>query len=390
MVNSIILDKTGTITEGRPQVTDIVPVPGFSRPLRAARMGRDEVLRLSACVERSSEHPLAEAIVKKAAAEGLDLVDVQNFEAIPGQGVRAEIDGREILLGTVVLLGQKSLSISALKEEKEALEAMGKTVVILAVAGEVAGLIAVRDEPKSGAADAVLRLKELGLEVAILSGDNKRTATAVAREMGIERVLAPVLPQDKAAEIKKIQTQGKVVAMVGDGINDAPALAAADIGIAIGTGADVALEASDLTLVAGDLKNIARAVKLSRRTIRKIKQNLFWAFFYNTAAIPLAAVGLLNPMIAAGAMAASSVSVVTNSLLLRRLPLDERPEESEKEKEVKMAIDPVCGMKVKPEAAAATYEYKDKTYYFCALACKEKFEKEPEKFAGAEKGGDEC
>ncbi len=388
VLNSIILDKTGTITEGRPQVTDIVPVPGFSR---------DEVLRLSASVERSSEHPLAEAIVKKAAAEGLDLVDVQNFEAIPGQGVRAEIDDREILLGTVVLLGQKSLSISALKEEKEALEAMGKTVVILAVAGEVAGLIAVRDEPKSGAKEAVLRLKELGLEVAILSGDNKRTATAVGREMGIERVLAPVLPQDKAAEIKKIQTQGKVVAMVGDGINDAPALAAADIGIAIGTGADVALEASDLTLVAGDLKNIARAVKLSRRTIRKIKQNLFWAFFYNTAAIPVAAVGLLNPMIAAGAMAASSVSVVTNSLLLRRLPLDERPEQAEKEKEVKVTMDPVCGMKVKPEEAAATYEHKGKTYYFCALACKEKFEKEPEKFVGAEKslpagrqGGDEC
>ena len=380
VLNSIILDKTGTITEGRPQVTDIISLPGFSR---------DEVLRLSASVERASEHPLAEAVVKKAAQEGLELGEVKNFEAIPGQGVRGEVEGREILLGTAALLSQKSLSISTLKEEKEALEAMGKTVVMLAVADEAAGLIAVRDEPKSGAGEAVLRLKDLGLEVAILSGDNERTAAAVARELGIERVLAPVLPQDKAAEIKKIQAQGKVVAMVGDGINDAPALAAADIGIAIGTGTDVALEASDLTLVAGDLKNIARAIKLSKKTIRKIKQNLFWAFFYNTAAIPIAAAGLLNPMIAAGAMAASSVSVVTNSLLLRRLSLDERPEEVEKEKEVKVAIDPVCGMEVRPEEAAATYEYKGKTFYFCALACKEKFEKEPEKFAGAEKGGHE-
>ncbi|MDD5093480.1 MAG: heavy metal translocating P-type ATPase [Dehalococcoidia bacterium] len=315
-IDTIVFDKTGTLTKGEPMVTDILSVNGLSDK---------EILVLAASVERNSEHPLGAAMVTRARSEGLELKEPQDFEAIAGKGVRARVEGKSVLLGNPQMMQEEGIDIGNATQQVESLSMDGKTPMLLASDGSLAGIIAVADTLKDHSVEAVRKLHDLGLEVIMLSGDNLRTAQAIAARAGIESVLAEVMPGEKAAEIKRLQEEGKVVAMVGDGINDAPALAQADIGIAIGTGTDVAIEASDITLITGDLRGVVTAIDLSQRTMRTIKQNLFWAFFYNSVGIPIAA-GilypfwgiLLSPIFASAAMAASSVSVVTNSLRLRR------------------------------------------------------------------------
>ncbi len=304
----IALDKTGTITKGEPNVTDVVPLPGISAA---------ELLRLTASAERSSEHPLGQAIVRAAQAEQLSLSQPEAFEAESGRGVRAVVDGRAVIVGSPRYVQELGYELEALKPHIEDLEQRARTVVLAVVEGAVAGMIGIADTIKAGSREAVAALKAQGLEVVMVTGDNERTARAIAAEVGIERVIAEVLPHQKSEVVKQLQAEGKHVAMVGDGINDAPALAQADVGIAIGTGTDIAMEASDITLVSGDLRGVARALALSRATMRTIYQNLFWAFIYNISLIPVAMAGLLMPILAAAAMAFSSVFVVSNSLRLR-------------------------------------------------------------------------
>ncbi|MEI9477223.1 MAG: heavy metal translocating P-type ATPase [Deltaproteobacteria bacterium] len=315
-LNTLVLDKTGTLTRGEPSVTDIIESGAFST--------RD-LLTLAASAERGSEHPLGEAIVKKAKAEGLSLSEPKDFQAIAGYGIEATVGSKRILLGNSRLMEERKVALDGLAGEAERLSGEGKTPMFLAVEGKGAGIIAVADTLKENSKEAVEAFHRMGLEVVMLTGDNERTARAIAQQIGIDRVLAEVLPERKAEEIKKLQAEGKKVGMVGDGINDAPALAQANVGIAIGTGTDVAMEASDITLIGGDLRGIVTAIALSKATIRNIKQNLFWAFAYNTILIPVAAGVLfpffgilLNPIFAAAAMAFSSVTVVSNALRLRR------------------------------------------------------------------------
>lgn len=313
-VNAIIFDKTGTITEGKPQVTDVIITNSFNE---------QELLRIAASAEKGSEHPLGEAIVKKALDEKLKLVGLESFMAIPGRGIEVKIENKTVLLGNKQLMDEKNIYIN-LQKEADDLANMGKTPMFVAVEGELAGIIAVADVLKSNSKKAINLLHKMGLEVIMITGDNQRTAEAIAKEVGIDRVLAEVLPEDKANQVKALQAEGKKVAMVGDGINDAPALAQADIGIAIGSGTDVAIESADIVLMRSDLIDVATAIQLSKKTIQNIKQNLFWAFAYNSLGIPIAAGllhafggPLLNPMIAAAAMAFSSVSVVLNALRLK-------------------------------------------------------------------------
>ncbi len=308
-LTAVIFDKTGTLTVGEPGVTDVIAL-GASE--------QSELLRLAAVAEVPSEHPLARAIVEHARAEGLSLPDAGEFEMAIGRGVLATVDGRRVIVGSARLMAEHSLDLRPAQEALEALEADGKTALAVAVDGEAAGVLALADEPRRSSPEAVARLREEGLKVYLLTGDNRRTAEAIARRVGVTEVLAEVLPDQKAARVRELQEAGEVVAMVGDGINDAPALAQADVGIAIGTGTDVAIEAGEVTLVSGDPLGVVRAINLSRRTLAHIKQNLFFSFFYNVAAIPLAVAGVLSPMIAAAAMALSSVTVVSNSLRLRR------------------------------------------------------------------------
>jgi len=315
-VDTIVFDKTGTLTVGRPEVTDIVTVPG---------VGEDDALAVAAGAEQASEHPLGEATVRLAKERGLALPPVGEFTAVPGQGIDAMAPTGRILLGNVTMMNERGIDVSLLADRAIALQAQGKTVVFLAFAGRLLALIAVADVLKPDAAATIRRLREMGLAVAMLSGDNRRTAEAIAREAGIERVLAEVLPADKAGEIKRLQEGGHRVAMVGDGINDAPALTQADVGIVMGSGTDVAIEAADVTLMRSDVAGVVVALELSRRTIQIVKQNLGWAFGYNILLIPVAAgvlyplAGvLLSPILAGAAMAFSSVSVVTNSLRLKR------------------------------------------------------------------------
>jgi len=309
-INTVVLDKTGTITKGQPEVTDIITL---------GKATEEELLRVAAIAEKGSEHPLGLAIVKKAV--GIPLDNPDSFEAIPGHGIKAKYQGKEILVGTVKLMQENEISVGEVINKKEDLESAGKTSMLVAIDKSLAGIIAVADTVKESSAEAIRELKQMGLAVIMITGDNQRTAQAIAKEVGIDRVLAEVLPEGKSYEVEKLKREGKRVAMVGDGINDAPALAAADLGVAIGTGTDVAMEASDITLMGGDLQGVATAIKLSKRTMRTIKQNLFWAFIYNIIGIPVAALGYLVPVFAAAAMAFSSVSVVTNSLLLKRVNL---------------------------------------------------------------------
>lgn len=315
-LQTIVLDKTGTLTQGKPVVTDVVPHNGVPA---------DEVLRIAASAERHSEHPLGNAIVEAAYAQELQLDDVRDFAALPGHGIRTHVGTATVLIGNYKLMQDESIPLGKLPEAAIQLANDGKTPMFVAIDGHGAGIVAVADTLKPHATEAVASLRQLGLEVVMLTGDNARTANAIGRELGIDRVLADVLPEDKAAHIATLQAEGKRVAMVGDGINDAPALAQADVGIAIGTGTDVAMETADCTLMTGDVRGVVTAMQLSHRTMRTIKQNLFWAFIYNTLGIPIAAGVLypffgilLNPIFAAAAMAMSSVSVVSNSLRLRR------------------------------------------------------------------------
>lgn len=308
-IDAVILDKTGTITKGTPEVTDIVPFAPYDTT---------SILRLAAISEKNSEHPLAQAIYESGKTEFTTLPDPDAFQAIPGKGVETSVEGKNILLGTRKLMKENTIDLAHALDTFEQLENQGKTAMLMSIDQQVAGVIAVADTIKDTSHAAVVELEKMGIEVYMLTGDNQRTANAIAEQVGIHHVIAEVLPENKAEEVQRLQKLGKVVAMVGDGINDAPALASADIGMAMGTGTDVAMEAADITLMSGDLKTIPASIKLSRKTMRKIKQNLFWAFFYNVIGIPVAALGLLNPMIAGAAMAFSSVSVVTNSLSLKR------------------------------------------------------------------------
>ncbi|MBS4190510.1 copper-translocating P-type ATPase [Bacillus sp. FJAT-49705] len=309
-IKSVILDKTGTITNGDPVLTDVI-----------TEMDKTEFLTFVGSAEKQSEHPLAQAIVNGIKEKQIDLKDVKDFEAIPGYGIKAIVDDTEILIGTRRLMKKFSIEIDHALEKMSALEKQGKTAMLTAINGEYAGIVAVADTIKETSAKAISRLKDMGLEVIMITGDNEQTAKAIAAQAGIDHVIAEVLPEGKAEEVKKLQQQGKKVAMVGDGINDAPALAIADIGMAIGTGTDVAMEVADITLIRGDLNSIADAIFMSKKTIRNIRQNLFWALAYNTLGIPIAAFGFLAPWLAGAAMAFSSVSVVLNALRLQRVKL---------------------------------------------------------------------
>ncbi len=316
-VDIVVFDKTGTLTKGEPEVIDIITA--------SESKSKKQVLQLAASIEKNSEHPLACAIVNRAQRENITLLDIQNFEAIPGKGVIAQLEGLKILLGTRRLMTENKIEISSIEKEITGLEDQGKTTMILARGQNIIGIISVADTLKEYSKRAVKILHKLRKKTAIMTGDNKRVGEAIAKQVGIDYVLAEVLPQEKAAEIQKLQKQGNIVAMVGDGINDAPALAQADLGIALGSGTDVAIETGEIVLIKDDLRDVVKAIDLSKYTLRKIKQNLFWAFFYNSVGIPIAAgilyplTGwLLNPAIAAVAMAFSSVSVVSNSLLMKR------------------------------------------------------------------------
>ena len=400
-LTTVVFDKTGTLTKGEPSVTDIVADD------------KDEILRLAAIAEKNSEHPLGEAIVRAAGNKGLALKDGEGFEAIPGLGIKVNVDGSEVLVGNRRLMLTNNISIDGREQTVQGFEAQGKTTMLVAVNRKASGIIAVADTLKEHSVEAVEGLKKIGIETIMLTGDNEKTAAAIAKQVGIDKVIANVLPGEKGNVIKKLQAEGKIVAMVGDGINDAPALAQSDIGIAVGSGSDIAKETGGIILVKDDLRDVLTGILLSRATMRKIKQNLFWALIYNSIGIPIAALGLLNPIIAAAAMAMSSLSVVSNSALLNRfksgyavtetssvsavssgpvLPLVhprqsdrtpikiEEPAMTKRGEEGIMATDPVCHMEVDEKKAAATSEYKGKKYYFCAVGCKKAFDKSPEKY----------
>ena len=307
-ITAIVLDKTGTITKGQPEVTDIVAFGDYTE---------DEVLQLAASAEKSSEHPLGDAIFKRADEKDLEFKEVSDFEAVVGRGIKATITGKTILVGNQRLMKEENVDIEDLKEKVIEFEEEAKTAMLVAYAGKAAGIIAVADTLKDDSVAAIAEFKKMGLTTIMITGDNARTAQAIADEVGIDKVISEVMPDEKSSEVKKLQSQGEIVAMVGDGINDAPALKQANVGIAIGTGTDIAIESSDLTLVRGELSAVVSGFKLSRYTFATIKQNLFWAFIYNTVAIPVAALGFLNPIIAAGAMTISSISVILNSTRLK-------------------------------------------------------------------------
>ena len=391
-MDTIVLDKTGTITEGRPRLTDVLTLDGFTEA---------EVLQLVASVERSSEHPLATAIVEGAQQRALSLDDVEEFASLTGRGVKATTGGRAVLVGNQRLLADHGIDPGPLSLVQVHLADQGKTPMLVAVDGRPAATIGVADTIKAGSVGAIAALQKRGIDVVMMTGDNRATAAAIARQAGIQRVVAEVLPEHKADEVKRLQGEGRIVGMVGDGINDAPALAQADVGSAIGTGTDVAIESSDITLISGALSGVVTAVDLSRATMRNIRQNLVFAFLYNALGVPVAAgvlypaLGItLSPVIAAAAMALSSLSVVTNANRLRRFraaPVEDptTPADSDPTVEVGTAhngvgaamtaivSDPVCGMQVDPVTAAAQQEFDGRTYHFCSAHCAESFATDP-------------
>ncbi len=372
----VVFDKTGTLTKGKPEVTDIIPVGGRSA---------EEVLFHAAAVEKGSEHPLAQAILRKAEKAGVEVVEPKGFEAIPGHGVRAKVGETRVLLGNRKLMEENGVDLSPLETEVKQLEQKGKTAMLLAMDSSIAGAVAVADTPKEHAREALEALKAMGIRPVMITGDNERTAMAIAAHLGMEEVMAEVLPGEKADRVKELQSQGHSVAMVGDGINDAPALAQADVGIAIGSGTDVAMEAGGIVLVKDDLRDVVASIQLSRRTYSKIRQNLFWAFAYNTALIPVAAgilyplLGLLlDPIFAGAAMGFSSTTVVANSLLLKRFQPTIKQWE---ERRIEMAKDPICGMDVNPDTAYGSSEHDGEVFYFCSARCKETFDADPHRYA---------
>lgn len=418
-LNAVILDKTGTITEGRPALTDVIAADGFEEL---------ELLILTAGAEKSSEHPLSRAIVEGAEQRGLLLGEPEKFDSVTGKGIKAQIDGRQVLVGNSVLLTDAQIDNSALLTEADQLAAEGKTPMYVAIDGKAAGLVAVADTVKEGSKAAIQALRRMNVEVVMITGDNRLTAEAIAREVGVDRVFAEVLPADKALEVRRLQDEGKLVGMVGDGINDAPALAQADVGIAIGTGTDIAIEAADVTLISGDLRGVVNAIALSRATMRNIRQNLFFAFVYNSAGVPIAAGVLypafgilLSPMIAAAAMVLSSLSVISNANRLRRFRADRTligASVGEPVAEIKLAApvvetgselhaiepksddlnfgsfddtredkqmvkDVVCGMEIDPDNAAATTEHEGQTYWFCSQSCHDSFVSDPGTYTGS-------
>jgi len=386
-LNAIVFDKTGTLTKGEPTVTDIVTLE---------KLSEKEILSLAASAEQNSEHPLAEAVVEGAKARGLKLSKPSSFKAIPGHGVQAVVKGKRVLVGSRRLLAKNKIASAKAELFLQKLENEGKTAVLVAVGGKAIGVIAIADTLKDLAKEAVEELHKKKLEVVMITGDNQRTAQAIAKQVGIDRVLAEVLPEQKANEIKKLQKEGKAVAMVGDGVNDAPALAQADVGIAIGSGTDVAIESGDVVLIKEDLRDVVTAIDLSNFTMGKIKQNLFWAFVYNAVGVPIAAgviypfTGfLINPALAGLAMALSSVSVAANASLMRfykpSLKLEaevggktefvvkkQKPKKAVIEKMVK---DSVCGMQVNPSTAKFSLQKGGKTFYFCSKQCFDTFKK---------------
>ncbi|MCZ7531271.1 MAG: heavy metal translocating P-type ATPase [Acidimicrobiia bacterium] len=389
-LDTIVLDKTGTLTRGEPALTDVVPVGSFDP---------DELLGLVASAERSSEHPLGEAIVRGARERSLELTEPEGFDSVTGKGIRATVEGREVLVGSSRLLDDSGVEPTELQSVADRLSEEGKTPMLAALDGRPAGVVAVADTLKDDSVSAVAALTRLGVEVVMMTGDNRRTAAAIAREVGIGRVLAEVLPDHKAHEIRRLQGEDKAVAMVGDGINDAPALAQSDVGFAIGTGTDVAIESSDVTLISGAVTGVVTAITLSRATMHNIRQNLFFAFVYNAVGIPIAAGVLypffgirLSPIIAAAAMAASSLSVVANANRLRRwhaVPLPdaeamiaEPAVETATEDEdapTPAVTDPVCGMTVDP-ATALHAQHNDREFFFCSEGCHDAFVADPEQF----------
>ncbi|WP_155059321.1 heavy metal translocating P-type ATPase [Streptomyces blattellae] len=415
-LDTVVLDKTGTVTEGKPILTDVHPADGFDETL---------LLRLVAGAEADSEHPLAQAIITGVRDRGISPPAATGFDSVTGKGVQATVDGHAVLVGTARLLGDVGIDTTALTPVAAGLSTEGKTPVLAAVDGRPAGVLAVADTVKDDSVSAVAALQRLGIDVVIITGDNARTAGAIAAQVGVDRVLAEVLPEHKADEIRRLQGEGRTVGMVGDGINDAPALAAADVGLAIGTGTDVAIEAADITLISGSLSGVVTAIRLSRATMRNIRQNLFFALVYNAVGVPLAAGALyplwglrLSPIIAAAAMALSSLSVVTNASRLRRwhtqpLPeahpasvqprvesaADRAPAESTapladpghhpvpKSDGDGMVTDPVCGMQVDKATAAEHRQTEHGTYYFCSTHCAAAFDAEPDRYTAPTPGG---
>jgi P-type Cu+ transporter len=391
-IRLVVLDKTGTITMGKPAVTDIVTAGnGFAE---------SDILRMAAAVEAGSEHPIGQAIVARSEELGLDTLPVAEFESVRARGVRGKVDGKTILVGARRLLADVNIPLGKMEQELVSLEAQGKTALFVTVDEQMAGVLAVADTVREDSASAIRALKDLHIDPVMVTGDNEGAASAIAAQVGIEKVYSGVLPEGKVDIVRELQEKhGPVVAMVGDGINDAPALKQANVGIAIGAGADVAIEAADVTLIRSELSKVVEAIRLSRATFGKIKENLFWAWLYNTAAIPIAAVGLLHPMIGVIAMTASSLSVVGNSLLLRRVRLDSgarlpaqatlwKVERSKQYTEKKVGAasnvvvkDPVCGMEIQKDRAAAREEYQGKTYYFCSHDCHVKFKATPQTHA---------
>ncbi|MGC5041132.1 heavy metal translocating P-type ATPase [Streptomyces sp. DT190] len=415
-LDTVVLDKTGTVTAGKPVLTDVHTAEAFQE---------NELLALVASAEADSEHPLAAAIVAGARERGLALGAAGGFDSVTGKGVQATVDGRAVLVGTARLLSDAGIDTTALAPVAAELSAQGKTAVLAAVDGRAAGVLAVADTVKDDSTQAIAALQRLGLDVVILTGDNARTAAAIAAQVGVDRVLAEVLPEHKADEIRRLQGEGRTVGMVGDGINDAPALAAADVGLAIGTGTDVAIEAADITLISGSLTGVVTAIRLSRATMRNIRQNLFFALVYNAVGVPLAAGALfpvwgirLSPIIAAAAMALSSLSVVTNASRLRRWhtsPLppaaaaavepgaeprtetpadhapqsattpegeasDKRPSHDHQHESATAVTDPVCGMQINPETAAERHVMDAEWYYFCSAGCAAAFCADPDRY----------